>query len=179
MDAKERGFVGQLQEADEEARADAGDDAEVHDAGEKSERTGEDAEAAAVTHLEKLRQRHGARLPVAVVDKAGHGDDDAGRDGELLPPHGGESRLVKDLKKPDDHDCAPTHFRARHADEITPGGPSTGHEIGDARHETARVDHDGEHNRRRQEKLQPIKKSHRKWSKVKAGSTMRETLTEG
>jgi len=118
--AKLPGF-GQAQVVDEEMGADGGEDAEVDQSSAKSHGAGEDAEAAAVTVLEKLGEGQSAGAAETVVHPAADGHDHLDQGHAQAPPAEGEPRLVTHLQVGHHRDGAQPRDARRDRQQVTPG----------------------------------------------------------
>lgn len=150
----------QLQKVDEELRADRRDDAEIGDARQKSEDAGEQPKRFAVTNLEKLRQRHRARLAIAVDDETGNADDDKERIIDPIPPGQGQSRFGDGLEGRHESDRPRLQFPARDGQQVATRHAAAGEKIGHALDILVGIEGQAQNDEQRQGKENPIDNLH-------------------
>ncbi len=124
-------------EIDQKTSRDRGEDAVIENARRPRQHSGEDAEATAVTHLEKLRHGQRPRLAEAIDHESRERHDQRNRAQHLRPPVSSKSSLVIFFEERCDADGAHSRHAGGDGEKIATcravGCQEVGHAFGQQR----------------------------------------------
>jgi hypothetical protein len=129
LQAMERNRIGQAAEIHHELGTDAREDTIIHNAGQKTNETGEDSKVFAVSHFKKLGQSHRTRFTISIDHKSCQHDEQPDRSRQVSPPADGKARLIHHLKHGHGTDGAETGLTSGIADEISAAATTGRHKI--------------------------------------------------